>query len=320
MCAGLRRQVSALSIIHIPAGSKRVNLYYLWGYPVRMVTREVEELIRKDLVYVNRLEVTPAKKTTYHTHNFVEIVYIAEGSGIHRIGDEVFHVEKGDLALINYDVPHQICVTEGTLVDYNFLFTPEYLDSTLKTTRNFFDMSHHFLLGNFYRRGFERYIHVTVSGKEHVHLLNIYERLLREYEQRQIGYREIMRGYLIELLITIFRLNMQERTDGTAELSEVLDYIGTHFTQELRLEQLAAMAECSVSTFCRRFRALTGVTAIRYVQNLRIEHACGLLCRTDKTVIETANEVGYSDIRHFYEVFKKVTGKLPKDFRPQSRP
>ena len=266
-----------------------------------MVTREVEELIRKDLVYVNRLEVTPAKKTTYHTHNFVEIVYIAEGSGIHRIGDEVFHVEKGDLALINYDVPHQICVTEGTLVDYNFLFTPEYLDSTLKTTRNFFDMSHHFLLGNFYRRGFERYIHVTVSGKEHVHLLNIYERLLREYEQRQIGYREIMRGYLIELLITIFRLNMQEKTDGTAELSEVLDYIGAHFTQELRLEQLAAMAECSVSTFCRRFRALTGVTAIRYVQNLRIEHACGLLYRTDKSVVEIAGEVGYSDIRHFYE-------------------
>ena len=36
---------------------------------------------------------------------------------------------------------------------------------------------------------------------------------------------------------------------------------------------------------------------------------------TDKNVIEIAQEVGYSDSKHFYNVFKKFTGKRPKDFR-----
>lgn len=280
-----------------------------------MVSREVAELVRQEMMYINCVQVTPANRTTYHIHNFVEIVYIAEGSGIHRIGDEVFRVEKGDLALINYDVPHQVSAAEGPLLVYNFLFTPDYLDTSLKASRNFFDVSHHFLLGNFYQVGFERYIHVRADGGENVHIRNIYDRLLWEYEKKQIGYREIMRGYLIELLITIFRLSMQERTGGSEGLLPVLDYIGTHFTEELRLEQLATMAEYSVSSFGRKFKAFTGLTVTRYIQTLRIEYACSLLSQTTKSVADIAAESGYSDSKHFYTVFKKITGKLPRNFR-----
>lgn len=280
-----------------------------------MVSREVAEMVRQEMMYINCIQVTPEMRTTYHIHSFVEIVYVAEGRGIHHIGDEVFHVEKGDLALINYDVPHQVSAAEGPLLVYNFLFTPDYLDTSLKASRNFFDMSQHFLLGNFYQGGFERYIHVRADGGENVHIRNIYDRLLWEYEKKQIGHREIMRGYLIELLITIFRLSMQERTGGSEGLLPVLDYIGTHFTEELRLEQLATMAEYSVSSFGRKFKAFTGMSVIRYIQTLRIEYACSLLSQTTKSVADIAAEIGYSDSKHFYTVFKKITGKLPRNFR-----
>ena len=272
-------------------------------------------MVRQEMMYINCIQVTPEMRTTYHIHSFVEIVYVAEGRGIHHIGDEVFHVEKGDLALINYDVPHQVSAAEGPLLVYNFLFTPDYLDASLKASRNFFDMSQHFLLGNFYQGGFERYIHVRADGGENVHIRNIYDRLLWEYEKKQIGHREIMRGYLIELLITIFRLSMQERTGGSEGLLPVLDYIGTHFTEELRLEQLATMAEYSVSSFGRKFKAFTGMSVIRYIQTLRIEYACSLLSQTTKSVADIAAEIGYSDSKHFYTVFKKITGKLPRNFR-----
>ena len=245
-------------------------------------------MVRQEMMYINCIQVTPEMRTTYHIHSFVEIVYVAEGRGIHRIGDEVFHVEKGDLALINYDVPHQVSAAEGPLLVYNFLFTPDYLDASLTASRNFFDMSQHFLLGNFYQGGFERYIHVRADGGENVHIRNIYDRLLWEYEKKQIGHREIMRGYLIELLITIFRLSMQE---------------------------LATMAEYSVSSFGRKFKAFTGMSVIRYIQTLRIEYACSLLSQTTKSVADIAAEIGYSDSKHFYTVFKKITGKLPRNFR-----
>lgn len=280
-----------------------------------MITKEITQQVEREMLYINRIVVQPTDQTTYHSHSFVEIVYIAEGTGIHRIGNQVFHAKKGDIALINYDVPHQVSAIDETLIVYNFLFTPNYLDAALKNSRNFFDISQNFLLGNFYQSDFDRYIYVSVSGNENVHILNIYDRLLQEYERKQIGYREIMRGYLIELLITIFRLNMHERTGNSSKLLETLDYIGTHFTEDLSLDHLAAMSEYSISGFGRNFKALTGVTVTRYIQTFRIEHACKLLYETDKTVIEIANEVGYSDIKHFYSVFKKITGKLPKEFR-----
>lgn len=63
------------------------------------------------------------------------------------------------------------------------------------------------------------------------------------------------------------------------------------------------------------FKSVTGTTVISYLQALRIEKACHMLKQTDKTVIEIAEAVGYSDIKYFYSIFKKITGKLSKNFR-----
>ena len=287
----------------------------MWGDFVNMLTQEIKELMRRDGIYANRIEIMPQDVTTFHAHEHVELVYIAQGQGVHRIGEECFSVKKGDIALVNYGVPHQVAAVQGKLVVYNFLFTPEYLDAAMKGTRDFCDMNHHFLLGNFYRRGFEQCIRVTADGAENACVRTLYERVLQEYREKQIGYREILRGYLIELLIMIFRLNLREHGGTTSDIPEVLEYIGAHFTQQISLEQLAAMAGCSVSSFCRKFRLLTGSTVSRYIQNLRIEYACSLLAQTDSNVTQIAEQVGYRDSKYFYEVFRRVTGKLPKDFR-----
>ena len=139
--------------------------------------------------------------------------------------------------------------------------------------------------------------------------------MLHEYECKQIGYKEIMRGYLIELLVIIFRLRMQTEENKSHKIMEALDYINIHYTQNIKLEQLASMSNASVTNFCRLFKSLTGITVTHYIQTLRIEEACRLLSSTDKNVIEIANDVGYNDIKHFYDVFKKITNKLPKELR-----
>lgn len=280
-----------------------------------MLTEEVKAIMRRDGFYVNCVKVGPPDVTTYHNHEHIELVYIAQGKGLHRIGDECFPVEKGDLTLVNYGISHQVTAAEEQLVVCNFLFVPEYLDAAMKGTHDFFDLNQHFLLGNFYRHGFRHYIRVQADGEENIRIRAVYERLLKEYETRQIGYREIMRGYLIELLITIFRLNMLEKVGPACDIKATLDYIGEHFTQHIPLAQLAAMAGCSVSAFCRKFKDLTGITVIQYIQKLRVEYACALLARTDKNVTEIAETVGYSDCKYFYEVFRRVTGKLPGAFR-----
>ena len=278
-----------------------------------MPFRKIEEVLAKGSAYVDCCLVHC--DIDFHTHNFVEIAYVAEGSGLHTIGNRTYKVQKGHISLINYDTPHKFTVTNGAFLVYNCIFTPSYFDMLLRGSRNFFDVTNHFLLGNFYRQDPEAFIAVTAGSNENVHIMNIFQRMLMEYERKQIGYKEIMRGYLIELLVIIFRLQLQTGTGNSPRLMEVLDYINVHYTEDIKIEKLAAIAHSSPSHFCRTFKSLTNTTVSHYLQALRVEEACRLLRETDKNVIEIAEDVGYSDSKHFYSVFKKITGKLPKEFR-----
>lgn len=274
----------------------------------------IADTLSKGSAYINRCVVNVP--TSYHSHNFVEIAYVAEGDGTHNINGTELPIKKGNITLINYDIPHKFVPQDCPLVIYNCIFTPAFFDEMLSGSRNFFDVNNHFLLGNFYTSDFTSYVNALAAGSsENTHILNIFERMLQEYERKRIGYKEIMRGYLIELLVIIFRLQMQTVENKSQKILESLDYINTHYTQNLKLEQLAAMSNASVTNFCRLFKSLTGTTMTHYIQTLRIEEACRLLSSTDKNVIEIANDVGYSDMKHFYDIFKKITNKLPKEFR-----
>ena len=254
-------------------------------------------------------------KTAYHTHNFVEIAYVAEGEGIHVVNGIEHRTGKGDLCLINYDIPHEFIATASPLLIYNCIFTPAYFNTALGESRNFFDITDHFLLNNLYTNLPTDYIFVTAQGSENNHISTIYKRMLQEFQTKQIGYRDIMRGYVIELLVLICRLKLQVNSDKTQKFLEILGYINAHYKENVYAEDLAAIAGYSVSHFRRIFQSFTGKTLSLYLQNLRVEEACKLLKNTTMSIEQIAGEVGYSDMKHFYAVFKKINGKSPKHFR-----
>ncbi|MBQ6824710.1 MAG: AraC family ligand binding domain-containing protein [Clostridia bacterium] len=69
-----------------------------------MTNQKILQCLQSNCAYINRCVVESA--TEYHTHNFVEIAYVAEGCGHHLIGGKEYTAVKGDLWLINYDVAH----------------------------------------------------------------------------------------------------------------------------------------------------------------------------------------------------------------------
>ncbi|MGD8401468.1 MAG: helix-turn-helix domain-containing protein, partial [Bacillota bacterium] len=52
-----------------------------------------------------------------------------------------------------------------------------------------------------------------------------------------------------------------------------------------------------------------------YVQKVRIDEACRLLHATDLKILDVALQAGFKDLKFFYDVFKKITGKTPGDYR-----
>jgi transcriptional regulator GlxA family with amidase domain len=67
--------------------------------------------------------------------------------------------------------------------------------------------------------------------------------------------------------------------------------------------------------FDRRFIKATGNTPVEYAQRLKIESAKKAFENSRKTVNEVMYEVGYVDVKAFREVFKKITGMSPLQYR-----
>lgn len=278
-----------------------------------MFQENIEKHLHSGSAYINRCVVrTP---TTYHSHNFVEIAYVAEGNGIHNVNGIDYPTAKGDIFLINYDIPHEFIPKGEPLLIYNCIFTPSYFNAALSESRNFFDITDHFLLNNLYTNFPTDYIFTTAHGGENNHVLNIYERMLWEFTEKLVGYRDIMRGYVIELLVIICRLKLSVDSKRTQKMLEIFEHINVHYTETIKVEELAAVAGFSPSHFRRIFKSLTGKTLTLYVQILRIQEACKLLKNKENSIEQIAQAVGYSDIKHFYTVFKRITGKTPKAFR-----
>lgn len=266
-------------------------------------------------VYLNSCVIEST--TSFHAHKFIEIAYVSSGAGEHQIGDKTFRVTTGDVTIINFDIPHQFTATDSPLVIYNCIFTPSFLDSVLVDSKNFCDLSSHYLLGDFYHNNFNDFINNKLHSHDHMHILNIYKRMLLEFDIKKIGYKEILRGYLIELLVTIFRLNINEQNSTQQNVINAIEYICIEHKNPIRIETLAKLANSNKTTFCRNFKELTNSTVVNFIQTLRIEKACNLILSTEKNIIEIAQDVGYNDMKHFYSIFKKITGRLPRDFKKE---
>lgn len=92
-------------------------------------------------------------------------------------------------------------------------------------------------------------------------------------------------------------------------------YIQSHLNTQLTLEKVAEIVHMSRATFARQFREHTGSTFLKYVQKQRIEQAQVFLSETDWTVRTISKLCGFASDSAFSNLFKKVTGKTPLQYR-----
>lgn len=92
-------------------------------------------------------------------------------------------------------------------------------------------------------------------------------------------------------------------------------YIEHNLQEKISVEHLSDMLSVGRRNFDRRFIKATGNTPVEYSQRVKIEFAKKLLESTRKTVNEVMYEVGYSDAKAFREIFRRITGLSPLDYR-----
>jgi transcriptional regulator GlxA family with amidase domain len=112
-----------------------------------------------------------------------------------------------------------------------------------------------------------------------------------------------------------FYIFQTQKNHGDELVGKAQLYIEENLNEKISFEELASRLAISRRNFDRRFSKATGNTPVEYMQRVKVEVAKKALEKGRKTIFEVMHDVGYSDDKAFREVFKKVTGLSPLEYR-----
>lgn len=255
-----------------------------------------------------------------HSHNFLELAYVLSGTVIHRLNGTETTIKEGNYFIIDYDAQHGYRpIGKKNFKLVNCLFVPAFIDSTLKHCRKFSEVVNSYMIHHSYdlpNQSPANYIFSDSDGKIRPLILN----LLEEYENKQTGYLEIMRGMLIEIIVRSIRKNNEVSNASAGSIGKyIMKYTDENYADKNILRTLSNRLNFSEPYLSRRFREDTGMIFSAYLQKVRIEESLRLLANTNKKTPDIAEAVGYNDIKFFYSVFKKYVKLTPGEFKKQNR-
>jgi transcriptional regulator GlxA family with amidase domain len=106
-----------------------------------------------------------------------------------------------------------------------------------------------------------------------------------------------------------------QKTHGDEMVKKAQQYIESKLGERISMERLSSRFAVGRRNFDRRFVKATGNTPLEYAQRVKIEAAKKTFESSRKTVAEVMYEVGYSDLKAFREVFRKITGLSPLEYK-----
>ncbi len=148
----------------------------------------------------------------------------------------------------------------------------------------------------------------------------IFSTLRNELESDKIGGSLLIDSLKTALAIHLLRNycttkpKLSSYTDGLSKLTlkQVTEYIHNHLHQDVKLVELAAIAQMSPYHFLRLFKQSMGITPHQYILQRRIEKAKYLLQHSELSIADIAVRVGFCDQSHLTRYFKRIVGVTPK--------
>lgn len=252
-----------------------------------------------------------------HYHECFELILYVSADIEAYIDDTHYNLHTHDVLIVPPRKLHKIVYPQPqNYIRYVFYFTGEHIEKAFdshkasKALNLFMDQTYQkaslsvreFLRINYIMRNM--YEHISEDQKQDMHLLNTYSSLI-----------------LQELYIIFASRPPADTTNKIlSPVEQILKYINDHYSENITLEELEEKFYLNKSYICRIFRKTMGISLINYIQHKRILEAQQMLLTTDASIINISLECGFSNLQHFYRVFKKMTDLTPNEYKKnQSR-
>lgn len=99
-------------------------------------------------------------------------------------------------------------------------------------------------------------------------------------------------------------------------LRSIVEWTEKNFMEKISLETVSQQMGYNKNYFCRKFKTLTGITYLTYLNNTRIYHALKLL-KSGYSVSDTCIACGFDDLSYFTQLFKKIMNVTPSAYCKQ---
>lgn len=291
------------------ANSDATHPRILVGEEQELIQYKQESALR---IWLNDIPVDYAP----HWHNALEIIVPVENWYDASIHDEVHHLVPGDIMIIPAGEIHSLHAPEN---GHRFVFL--------------FDIS---LLSRIH--GFSS-IQPIISNPLHItraSFPNIYDdlyQILVQIRNEYFSQNEFAELTIYSLLINFFvkigvnyldsinlfpNMRIHKQKEYVEKFNSVMDYIDSHYMDDLSLDDIAASIGFSKYHFSRLFKQYTNYTFGAYITHRRIKVAEQLLSEPDSSITKVALMSGFPSISTFNRVFKQVKNCTPSEFREKS--
>lgn len=249
-----------------------------------------------------------------HHHDFFEVYFFLSGRVSFKVEGKSYHLESGDLLLINPQELHQPDIGQDALYERIVLWIDRtYLANLCNTAGE--DLSACFDSDN---PGHTNLLRPTKLRR--AALSQLLDRLVREYYSEELGSFAYAQGLLTQLMVELNRLARAsvyvEKREEPDLVTQVLAYIGNHYQENITLESLASEFFVSKYHLSHEFSHRVGTSVYRYVIFRRLLQARELIT-AGHAPGEVYQNCGFGDYANFYRAFKSEYGISPREFAVQ---
>lgn len=249
-----------------------------------------------------------------HLHNVFHIVFFTEDSekNLFMLKGQETESEPGTLVMTAPEDSHSFSPLEPSRTAYHELtFSLENENGTFLGDWNQF-LSHY--------SGHEN-ISIPALTKLNSAMMLTLDKYFRELGVLlQSPYGGNHMAALKKVLDILFFLYCEVFTDkGSGRMANSLEnvkrYIEIHFQDDLDLKGLARRFSMSPEHLCRKFKAVYGISPLKFAAELKISAAKNMLLHSEQSIKEISDSLGFSDVYAFSKSFRKSAGGPPGKFR-----
>ena len=275
---------------------------------------------QKHILKLYKRHPKPGRKVfTDHRHLDFQISYIKKGSGVYKTEHASYHMRPNDIFFFRSNEFHWLSEIDGeepmTIVELQFdprLIWPSSTElSTPELVHLFVDKSPDFC-------------HRLDRGhpmRERIE--SLFLSIEDEFSNKKAEYPLMIKLNLLSMFVLLHRhFGYGEKAEDRhicynnfEAIEKSMNYLHDHLTEDLKLADLAQIANMSETYYSSVFKKLNGTSPWGYIMAKRIDLAKSYLSENTGTMLELALKCGFKNTANFNRTFKKITGLTPSEYK-----